>query len=101
MISNNYKNNYSIEGGEILKTLHFDTFVKGYIPKDCQDCEYVNSCKGGVYDRRILWYGTLKERDPYCPLRNGDTLPTKKFECSTKGRISIHDGYLPTLFFKK
>lgn len=83
-----------------LKKLTFEQFSNIEIPKECQKCEIVNSCQGGAYDRRILWYGTFAERDPYCPIRNGDEIPKEKFQVSKINRVSVHDGYLPTLFFK-
>ena len=69
------------------------------IPVDCQGCIYEQTCAGGVYDRRYLWYGTLNKKDPYCPgkfsVRNDN--PIKITVTNFK---SVHDGYLPTIFFK-
>lgn len=75
-----------------------DLIVKT-IPDECKGCVYENSCAGGVYDRRYLWYGSLDKKDPYCP---------KRFMTKTKEPLkitdtefkSVHDGYLPTIFFK-
>jgi radical SAM protein with 4Fe4S-binding SPASM domain len=67
----------------------------------CAPCEAREICGGGVLDRRILWYGSLRERDPYCPARHNDSIVAWRPE----GRIAyargptIHDGYLPTLIF--
>lgn len=69
------------------------------IPKECEGCLYANKCKGGVYDRRYLWYGTLSHKDPYCP--NIITQKVKsKIRIEKTGFVSVHDGYLPTMFFK-
>lgn len=69
------------------------------IPSECHDCKFVRDCKGGVYDRRILWYGTLEERDPYCPYRFNDLKVGKMKIVQDVNFKSIHDSYLPTLFF--
>ena len=45
-------------------------------------------------------YNTLEERDPYCPFKNNDTLEKQQFHVLKKERVSVHDGYLPTMFFK-
>ena len=82
-----------------LYRINFEDFEGATIPKECAGCEIVFKCRGGVFDRRILWYGTLAERDPYCPKRYGFPLPERKFFIPEHGRISVHDDYLPTLFF--
>lgn len=73
--------------------------VEKYIPEECAECVYAESCAGGVYDRRYLWHGTLIKKDPYCTKRyeklNENPLPT-----SDESFESVHDGYLPTIFFK-
>lgn len=69
------------------------------IPLECSGCIYEKKCSGGVYDRRYLWYGTLQHKDPYC---NGvvleDTANTD-IKISNEKFSSIHNGYLPTIFF--
>ena len=100
LISEEYSNKYSIKDKQVLSKIHFENFEKAVIPTECSGCPIVERCKGGVYDRRILWYGTLKERDPYCPSRHGDSVIKEKFHIESHGRISVHDNYLPTLFFK-
>ncbi|MDR0956988.1 MAG: radical SAM protein [Candidatus Nomurabacteria bacterium] len=100
LIAEKYRKNISIHNAD-LSTLKFDQFNDIEIPKDCAGCKYEKSCRGGVYDRRILWYDTFSERDPYCPMQNGDALPEQLFRIRNHiGRVSVHDGYLPTLFFK-
>ena len=99
LISEKYRSNTNISN-TVLSKLCFDEFRDVEIPKECAGCEYEHSCRGGVYDRRILWYDTFMERDPYCPLRNKDEIPTEKFIARKIGRVSVHDDYLPTLFFK-
>ena len=70
--------------------------VKVIIPKECENCVYKNRCKGGVLDRRYLWYGSLKYKDPYCVF-DIDTI--KKINISDQHFESVHYGYLPTMFF--
>ena len=71
------------------------------IPKACAACRYVELCRGGAIDRRIIWHGTLERRDPYCPLENDDSLDSWR-SFGTIQQVNgphIHDGYLPTLIF--
>lgn len=100
LITEEFSSKYNIKQKNVLEKIKFDEFIDAPIPKECDGCPLRDKCKGGVYDRRILWYGTLEERDPYCPLRNGDGLPKTKFKILKHGRVSVHDDYLPTLFFK-
>lgn len=99
LITAEYRNMYSIREAD-LSVLKFEDFENVEIPKECGGCVFLDCCSGGVYDRRILWYGTLAERDPYCPTRHGSKFPKISLNASKHSRISIHDGYLPTLFFK-
>lgn len=100
LISEKYSNKYNIKDEKVLSKIYFEAFENAEIPKECENCIIKDKCKGGVYDRRILWYGTLTERDPYCPSRYNEEIPKKKFNIEKHGRISVHDDYLPTLFFK-
>ena len=100
LIDVKYRQKYNIKQGKILDKINFEEFTDPVIPNECAGCKYVNSCKGGVFDRRILWYDTLSQRDPYCPARMNDKFPEQKFKISKIGRVSVHDDYLPTLFFK-
>ena len=100
LINEDYRSKYNINQPHVLSKLEFKKFVNAPIPKECNNCILKDKCRGGVYDRRILWYNTLQERDPYCPYRNNDTVDKKKINIIKKDRISVHDGYLPTLFFK-
>lgn len=100
LIKDEYKNKYNILQPNVLEKLKFETFENAPIPSDCNNCSLKAKCRGGVYDRRILWHGTLEERDPYCPLENNDTIEKEKYKVLKKDRISVHDGYLPTMFFK-
>ena len=100
LIDENYRNKYNIKNNIDLSRVVFEDFESPAIPKACEGCKYAKSCKGGVFDRRILWYGTFEERDPYCPLRHNEQFPEEKFAVTKTGRISVHDDYLPTLFFK-
>lgn len=91
---------YNIMQGKILDKIKFDSFESPAIPAECKGCKYENVCRGGVFDRRMLWYGTFLQRDPYCPARQEQPFPEKYYITSKMDRVSVHDDYLPTLFFK-
>jgi radical SAM protein with 4Fe4S-binding SPASM domain len=67
----------------------------------CQACDLQGICRGGALDRRVIWYGGLQERDPYCPTRHGETVQDWCWSdpITTLPGPQIHDGYLPTLIF--
>lgn len=100
LITKDFRNKYNIKQENALSKVKFEDFIEAPIPEKCKDCEIRNKCKGGVYDRRMLWNKTLKERDPYCPFENNDDINKKQFKTLKKKRVSVHDGYLPTMFFK-
>jgi len=73
------------------------------VPADCSGCILADGCRGGCKDRRILWYGTLEERDPYCPCRSDKDLSWVApggMQFAPRTGPLIHDGYLPTLIFR-
>jgi len=76
--------------------------MKKVIPKVCQQCTHSDYCCGGVIDRRYLWNGTLEERDPYCFADNAEIRKKYDFMINVSDDVftSVHDGYLPTMFFK-
>ena len=90
-----------------IDALHaYPSFVKilnAPVPASCSACPLKDTCLGGVIDRRWLWYHDLSESDPYCPLRNDDTLRWKEETgeplFSKEKKSFVHDGYLPTLIF--
>lgn len=100
LITEDYRSDYNIKQEKVLSNLKFEEFINPPIPDSCVDCEIKSQCRGGVYDRRILWKKTLKERDPYCPFENDDNIDKEKFKVLKRERVSVHDGYLPTMFFK-
>ena len=74
--------------------------LENELPSDCLKCSLKNRCKGGVLDRRYLWYKDIKQRDPYCPFRKENYVPDFSVSIENDGSFSsVHDGYLPTLFF--
>lgn len=73
--------------------------IARHIPTECNNCIFSQTCAGGVYDRRMLWYGTLDHKDPYCPQTFFD-YPEEKIIVAPEIFESVHDGYLPTIFFK-
>ena len=80
----------------------FTNIADDQFPEACENCPIVERCRGGAKDRRILWYGTLFERDPYCPTRYGEESKWGTIEsiCMvTPEGPFIHDGYLPTVIF--
>ena len=86
---------------DLKKHVLFNEIVLANIPKECNMCIYKKSCRGGVIDRRYLWNKTINSRDPYCPYEQGKTFPKDKIVTENKySKISIHDGYLPTMFFE-
>lgn len=100
LITENYRSKYNIKQPYVLKNIEFDEFQSAPIPNKCEKCAIKEKCRGGVFDRRILWNKTLEKRDPYCPYENDDDIYKEKFNILKKKRISVHDGYLPTMFFK-
>ena len=81
----------------------FQTILNAPLPESCLSCSLKETCRGGVIDRRWLWYHDLSESDPYCPLKNNDSLSWKE-EAGTvvfakEKKSFVHDGYLPTLIF--
>ena len=68
------------------------------LPEECKSCVYRNTCSGGVRDRRYLWYGSLAHKDPYCPGTFSET-QTPVLKISRGNFVSIHEDYLPTIFF--
>ncbi len=92
---NEYKVFEKIEREQIFSNLNLNV-----VPEECKYCELKKVCKGGVYDRRYLWYKTFDKKDPYCPFNEGHFLPKRKLTISTELNFSsIHHGYLPTMFF--
>ncbi len=80
----------------------FQTIKGAPLPPECKGCPAENSCSGGAKDRRVLWYGTLNVRDPYCPFRYEEELlweEPDQIQYAEKNGPLIHDGYLPTLIF--
>lgn len=95
-IVGNIKNHNALENIE----KNITEIVNNIIPLECKDCILKERCRGGVIDRRYLWYKTLEKKDPYCqgPYYDENILP-EKIVLSKKKFESVHDGYLPTMFF--
>lgn len=70
------------------------------IPSSCINCEVLDKCQGGVVDRRILNCNSVKNSDPYCPVRYNLPVFLRDYKVVSDKFSSIHDGYLPTLFFR-
>ena len=100
LITDEFRNKYNIKQNNVLETLEFDQFINAPIPEECKECKLVEKCKGGVFDRRILWHNSLLKRDPYCPFENNDNINKKPITLTKKQRVSVHDGYIPTMFFE-
>jgi len=84
----------------IEKSNQFQEMKEEYIPDDCVDCNLKERCKGGAKDRRILFYETLNNSDPYCPFNNNINIDDLIIiQRDNTDRVTIHDGYLPTLIF--
>ena len=100
-IVGNLKDDIDLRKIETLKDGRLEKLVQNIIPKECANCKYAEICKGGVIDRRYLWNGTLEQKDPYCFIDNPELMDKiKDIELSGETVESVHDGYLPTMFFK-
>ena len=81
----------------------FRSILDAPVPDACRVCPLKDVCRGGVIDRRWLWYHDLEKRDPYCPLLHDDvtdwTTLSGKAVISAVRKSFVHDGYLPTLIF--
>lgn len=73
--------------------------INSTIPSECQQCAIKEKCRGGVADRRYLWSGTLDRKDPYCAHPITATIKPSVEE-NNQNFQSVHDGYLPTMFFR-
>lgn len=93
----------NIKQERVLQRLEAEGTLKKIIsevlPLECKDCVYTESCRGGVFDRRYLWHGTLEKKDPYCNCLYTKEVPPV-IMVKNQGFSSVHDGYLPTMFFK-
>ena len=65
------------------------------VPDECADCEQVRACGGGCSSRRVLAFGTINARDPYCPKRGGIDLSQVLRSGAPGGRL--HTGNVCTL----
>lgn len=74
-----------------LNRLHatppFQRLISSPIPPRCERCEKVDTCQGGAYDRRWLWYSSLTEPDPYCPYVKEATNPLERVNISFQLRM--------------
>ena len=87
----------------ILADIDVDSMGMNFeLPEKCSTCKHKDRCKGGVLDRRYLWYGTFNEADPYCPFRKENCEPDFKVRINPFNEkiVSVHKDYLPTMFFK-
>lgn len=84
----------------MLKNKVINLFTNDIIPEECKGCSVLNRCHGGVLDRRFIWYNDLFEKDPYCPKRYGFNENLRNYQIDNSNFSSVHDEYLPTLFFK-
>jgi len=90
----------NIKDKNVLEYLNNRLDFQSLTPKGCLTCEFSSKCKGGVLDRRYLWYKTFDSADPYCPIRNNVEEKLSKIKIVNNDEFtSIHHGYLPTMFF--
>lgn len=100
-IVGNLKDDVDLNEIKKLKDNKLDHIIENVIPNECENCKYVSMCEGGVVDRRYLWNGCLDKKDPYCFV--DDSILMSKVEniiTSEEKFKSVHNGYLPTMFFK-
>jgi radical SAM protein with 4Fe4S-binding SPASM domain len=100
LISENFRK-YNIKDKNVLEKINITNLgISNTLPEACKDCKYCKTCKGGVLDRRYLWYSSFDQRDPYCPFNDGNYEPDFIIKISNEENFSsVHDGYLPTMFF--
>ncbi|MBT6691403.1 radical SAM protein [Candidatus Parcubacteria bacterium] len=72
--------------------------MKKQIPKFCQDCDFVDKCRGGCMSRRIF-NDNVDKPDEYCPIYRGDKIPEINFK-TLVGKEFIHSNYLCTFILK-
>lgn len=100
-IIGNLKEEINLEELEKLNNNKLGRIVENVLPVVCKNCVYSKICKGGVIDRRYLWNGNLDSKDPYCFIDDDNLLSKiKEVTISNEKVHSVHDGYLPTMFFK-
>ena len=103
LISDEFKK-LNIRTKDVFKLLmghEFKSLIDRCIPQECIGCEYETQCQGGVFDRRYLWYKNFNKKDPYCPFEKGRVVNIRKIGIELDSSFhSIHDGYLPTMFFR-
>ena len=76
-----------------------ESIILRKIPEECNECLYKETCAGGVIDRRYLWYGNLNRKDPYCQHIYREKIK-ERISINKADFSSVHDGYLPTIFFR-
>jgi radical SAM protein with 4Fe4S-binding SPASM domain len=86
---------------DVVSADSFQRLINAPIPERCESCPHLDICQGGAKDRRVLWYNSLEQHDPYCPYRYADCNPLEDVELSItkQDRYFVHDDYLPTLIF--
>jgi radical SAM protein with 4Fe4S-binding SPASM domain len=99
-IIGNITNGFTLK--DISQNPHLIQTMTNILPDSCKGCRHSDSCGGGVIDRRYLWYGSLEKKDPYCFADDNELYEKYRstIMVSTDEFQSVHDGYLPTLFFK-
>jgi len=96
----NIYDNPNINLSNIKDSEAFQKLLASPLPKECNKCEFKKFCIGGVYVRRILWYNTLDEKDPYCPYRHSNRFNFDiNIDVKEKHKKLVHEDYLPTLIF--
>lgn len=100
LIEKNFRN-LNIEEALLKDINGAEMGINFELPEDCRSCQFASTCRGGVLDRRFLWYHTFDARDPYCPFREGNGLPEGKVKINPNHvkMQSVHKDYLPTMFF--
>ena len=92
-----------LEVSALVQRPSFLRLTADQVPPACKGCVFREECAGGCKDRRILWWKTLEQSDPYCPRRHGDNVAwggvAIRSELAPRGKL-VHDGYLPTLIFR-
>ena len=85
----------------LQRLMPFQLYRSPPVPPECDGCAHQSSCAGGSIERRWLWHGHLRTRDPYCPGAVHPSTQRKAREAielvpTNWSGPAVHLDYLPT-----